>query len=125
MAGRPKTEWSDEQYRMFEALCAAFNTQEDICSVMGTTDKTLNKILKRRYKMNFSECFKKFSAKGRISLRKKQFEVAHSGNVSMLIWMGKQHLNQTDRQDLTSGDEPMTLRVVYGNDDGTGKRIAD
>jgi hypothetical protein len=33
------------------------------------------------------------------SLRRKQIQVAMSGNVTMLIWLGKQHLSQTDRQE--------------------------
>jgi hypothetical protein len=35
------------------------------------------------------------------SLRKKQFEVAMNGNPTMLIWLGKNLLSQTDRQELT------------------------
>lgn len=30
------------------------------------------------------------------SLRRKQFEVAMDGNATMLIWLGKQHLDQSD-----------------------------
>jgi len=97
MAGRPKITWSDKDFSTFEALCGIHCTEQDICSVMNVTDKTLNRILKNKYKMDFSECFKKFSANGRISLRKKQFEVAKAGNVTMLIWLGKQHLGQVDR----------------------------
>ena len=33
------------------------------------------------------------------SLRRKQIQVAMTGNVAMLIWLGKQHLAQADRQD--------------------------
>lgn len=95
--GRPKIEWGDKEFRTFEALCGIHCTEQDICSVMNVTDKTLNNILKKKYKMSFSECFKRFSANGRISLRKKQFEVAKAGNVTMLIWLGKQHLGQADR----------------------------
>lgn len=37
---------------------------------------------------------------GKIRLRKKQIEVALAGNVPMLIWMGKQILNQSERVDV-------------------------
>lgn len=33
----------------------------------------------------------------RMSLRKKQLQVAYQGNVTMLIWLGKQYLDQVDR----------------------------
>ena len=35
------------------------------------------------------------------SLRAKQFELAMLGNPTMLIWLGKQELGQTDRQQLS------------------------
>ena len=31
------------------------------------------------------------------ALEEKQYEVAMEGNVQMLIWLGKQHLGQTDK----------------------------
>ena len=34
------------------------------------------------------------------SLREKQYDVAMSGNVSMLIWLGKQVLGQSDKQEV-------------------------
>lgn len=55
---------------------------------------------------NLSEvtvCNKYFNelTKGRanlkMSLRKKQLQVAYQGNVTMLIWLGKQYLDQVDR----------------------------
>lgn len=97
--GRPKIEWSEKEYSTFEALCAINCTEDDICYAMKVTDKTLNRILKEQYNMSFSDCFKKYSANGRISLRKKQFEVAKAGNVPMLIWLGKQYLGQTDKKE--------------------------
>ena len=99
--GRPKIEWSDKEFSTFEALCGIHCTEDDICAVMNVSDKTLNNILKKKYKMSFSDCFKKFSANGRISLRKKQFEVAKAGNVTMLIWLGKQYLGQAERIEQT------------------------
>lgn len=32
------------------------------------------------------------------ALEEKQYEVAMEGNVQMLIWLGKQHLGQTDKE---------------------------
>ena len=39
--------------------------------------------------------------KGKIRLRQLQWRAAEKGNVSMLIWLGKQVLDQTDRQEIT------------------------
>ena len=35
------------------------------------------------------------------SLRVKQFELAMHGNPTMLVWLGKQELGQTDRQQVS------------------------
>jgi hypothetical protein len=58
---------------------------------------TLNRALKRDKHGGFTEYFKKHSASGKASLRRKQFQVADGGNVGMLVWLGKQYLGQTDK----------------------------
>ena len=40
------------------------------------------------------------------SLRAKQFELAMRGNPTMLVWLGKQELGQSDRQQLSGHFEP-------------------
>lgn len=93
MAGRPLKEIDKKQ---FEGLCSIFCTEEEICLLLETTDKTLNKWCKRTYGMDFSDSYKKFSAHGKMSLRRKQRDVALKGSVPMLIWLGKQFLGQKD-----------------------------
>ena len=62
------------------------------------TDKTVTSFCDREYGLSFSEAFKKFSAGGLTSLRRKQFALALGGNghPAMLIWLGKQYLGQRD-----------------------------
>lgn len=47
--------------------------------------------------------FYEFLTKGRavvkMKLKKKQMEVAMDGNVVMLIWLGKQYLNQSEKSE--------------------------
>ena len=49
---------------------------------------------------NFGTILKKGKEKGKMSLRRKQYEVAMRGNVSMLIWLGKQMLDQCEKADI-------------------------
>ena len=42
----------------------------------------------------------------KMSLRRKQFELAISGNLGALIWLGKNLLGQTDRMEHTRKDIP-------------------
>ena len=48
---------------------------------------------------------------GKISLRRAQFEKALGGNVAMQIWLGKQHLDQRDKIEQTSYNEPLPLII--------------
>lgn len=55
-------------------------------------------------------------AKGRRSLQAKQFEVAMKGNVSMLIWLGKQLLGQKDSVNIEH-EGKLSQRVVPASED--------
>lgn len=81
-----------------EKLASLHCTGEEIAGFFDINYDTLLKIIKREYKMNFSDWYKRYSANGKISLRRKQYEVALSGNCSMLIWLGKQLLEQREQK---------------------------
>ena len=49
----------------------------------------------------FSNNVQKGRSELKMKLRKKQINVAMSGNTTMLVWLGKNYLNQTDRQVIT------------------------
>ena len=91
--GRPK-KYIDKE--AFEKLCALQCTQEEICGVLGVTDKTLQAWCKREYKRSFSEVFREKKQMGKMSLRRSQFKLAEK-NATMAIWLGKQYLDQRDR----------------------------
>ena len=107
---RPKKEIDWETVRK---LCAMQCTGEEIASFINVDYDTLNAAAKREHEMGFSDYFKKHSANGKISLRRKQYEVATSGNVPMLIWLGKQCLDQKDKQSNEhTGKDGKDLEVV-------------
>ena len=93
MAGAPKKQINQEQ---FEKLCAIQCTKLEICEVLGVTDKTLDRWCKETYNKHFSVIFREKRQGGRASLRRAQFETAMSGNSSLLIWLGKNWLGQSD-----------------------------
>ena len=93
--GRKRIVWSEQQFRQFEHLCSLQCTQAEICSVMNVTDKTLNRLLKEHYHMDYSEAYQKYSAVGKISLRRTQFKMAEKSD-RMAIWLGKQYLGQRE-----------------------------
>jgi hypothetical protein len=59
------------------------------------------------------------------SIRRKQIAVGLAGNVTMLIWLGKQHLGQQDRLQQETVDYTPLLRHWAENDRDALRRIAN
>lgn len=92
--GRPPKEIDKEQ---FEKLCEIQCTSDEICEVLDVTDKTLTGWCRRTYDKSFSEVFSKKRKRGFASLRRHQYEEAKNGSTTMLIWLGKQWLGQSEK----------------------------
>jgi len=103
MTGRPKKpiDWD-----MAEKLCSIHCTGEEIASILGVSYDTLQRRCQEEYKFGFADYYKKASANGKMSLRRKQYEVAMKGNTSMLIWLGKNILGQRDHVENEIKDLP-------------------
>lgn len=91
--GRPKIQIDQTQ---FEKLCNILCTLDDIAGFFDCSQDTIERWCKSTYAETFADVYKKKAAIGRVSLRRKQFEVAMSGDRSLLIWLGKQQLGQRD-----------------------------
>lgn len=82
---RPRKEIDEELlYKLAQIHC----TMPEMVDIIGVSADTL----KRRY----AHIIAKGKAEGKMRLRRKQIEVAMSGNHTMLIWLGKQMLGQSD-----------------------------
>jgi AraC-like DNA-binding protein len=93
--GRPRKEIDEEQ---FISLCNLQCTLEEIAGFFKCSEDTIERWCKRKFDLNFAEAFKKYSAGGRISLRRAQFKLAEK-NAAMAIFLGKNYLGQTDRSE--------------------------
>lgn len=92
--GRPPIEIDKVK---FESLCKIFCTLTEIAGVFNCSEDTIENWCKKIYGETFSECFKIFSANGKMSLRRMQYQRAvKDGNVAMLIFLGKQYLGQKE-----------------------------
>lgn len=58
-------------------------------------------------KYNFSDIIAKGRSQTKQSLRQAQIRLALSGNATMLIWLGKNMLGQSDNPIDTQGNEPL------------------
>lgn len=95
--GRPKIQIDKDS---FEKLCGLWCSKVDIASYLNCSEDTLERWIKTTYNETFAVIYQQKSAAGRNSLRRKQYEIAMGGNVTMLIWLGKQHLDQKDKQEI-------------------------
>lgn len=86
--GRPK---KVIDYELVSKLASIHCTQEEVASVIGFNRKVFERDKK------IKEVYDDGILKGKSSLRRKQMELALAGNVSMLVWLGKQILGQTDK----------------------------
>lgn len=92
--GRPKIE---VDFAEIDKLCQIQCTGEEIASFFEISYDTLERRCKEQFKVSFAEYIKEKSAKGKSSLRRMQWKAAMNGNVTMLIWLGKQYLGQADK----------------------------
>lgn len=80
----------DIDFEQVRKLAAIGCTDVEIGDIVGCSHDTLTR--------RFKEDLVLGRANGKMSLRRKQWETALSGNVTMLIWLGKQILGQADKQ---------------------------
>jgi hypothetical protein len=103
-------DWDKVQY-LFEAGC----TTKAVARAIGVSHDTIRRRCKRDMRLDFHEFFRRCRARGDNLLRAKQYEIALKGNVTMLIWLGKQRLGQSDRTELSGpggGPTMITVRAV-------------
>lgn len=107
--GRPKKILNEEGAKTVEKLASMMCTEEEIASVLGVCVDTLNNENNREL---FKERKEKGMLNGKASLRRLQFKLADSGNATMAIWLGKQYLGQTDKQETSISDGNITFEIM-------------
>lgn len=108
--GRPKVsiDWN-QVGKMLEAGATA----EGIAATIGCDRDTLYNRCKTDLKTDYSAFAQQKKARGDELLKSKQFQIAMSGDKTMLIWLGKQRLGQSDRQQTEiSGTLDVSTRVI-------------
>lgn len=102
---RPRLKIDPQQV---EALAALHCTNVEIAAFFGCHVDTVRD--------RFSTELAKGREKGKIKLRRLQWQSAENGNVTMQIFLGKQYLGQSDRT---------TLETVNGDTDRPFEEMSD
>ena len=108
--GRPKADidWAVVG-KLLEAGCAG----TDIASQLGISATTLQRRCRADNKVSFAAFSQQKRMSGDNLLRAAQYKTAMEGNTTMLIWLGKQRLGQSDKSELTGKDgERIVIEVV-------------
>lgn len=103
--GRPRISIDWDQV---EKMCAIHCTGEEQAAILGVSYDTLNRACQREHDMSFAEYFKQKASHGKMSLRRKQYTTAMDGNTTMLVWLGKNWLGQSDQPEA----EPVDLQPI-------------
>ncbi len=127
--GRPRI---DLDMELLAKLCSIQCTQAECANVLGVSQSTLQRRLDEETGDGFEPFFDLHSAEGKVSLRRAQFKAAlgtpavkatettlavqaRQPNITMQIWLGKQYLDQKDKQDVVIADpEGNALRFTVG-----------
>lgn len=87
---------NDIKKESFEALCKLMCTKQEILSVLGVSESTLDAWVKITYNDTCVSTINALACGGKVKLRQIQMEQAEKNPV-MAIWLGKQYLGQTDK----------------------------
>lgn len=107
--------WDERETNTFRGLCRIMCSKDEVCSVMGVSPNELDRLIADSFTgviphkgkfATFDEAFSAFSAEGKMSIRRKQFELAMDGDKAMLTWLGKQYLGQTDSGKKQESEKP-------------------
>jgi len=96
---KPKIVFSDQTLRTIQMLAERFVPEKEIAAVFDCTYATFW-TFKKKYPV-VQDIIDIGRGRVAASIREQQLKKAMSGNVAMLIWLGKNYLGQTDHRQLT------------------------
>ncbi len=108
---RPKKEINEEQVKQLAAINCSY---AEMAAVLDCSEDTLER--------RFAGAIQKGRASGRMSLKRKQYEMAMKGHYGMLKWLGQQLLGQTIKQDIKETSE-VTLHKSKEEQDFIAARL--
>jgi len=95
-----------------DQMCAIQCTGEEIAGVLGVDYDTIASACKREHSCSFSEYIGQKKSPGKMSLRRKQYSAAMDGNATMLVWLGKNWLGQTDKIETFNDHQITAFEVI-------------
>jgi hypothetical protein len=94
--GRPKLEFD---LKRVEDMASCHATYQELADAFGCHYDTISSLMKDD-KSSFFGAYKKGMTRFKNGLRRKQLECANQLNATMLIWLGKNYLDQSDLKEI-------------------------
>jgi len=103
------------------ALAAGMHTHTEIAARLGVSIDTLQR---RMEEPEFQQAFAEGRQQGLANLRRWQMQAAKKQDRVMLIWLGKQYLNQRDNVELSGpGGAKLSIEVAFKPPTGESEAI--
>lgn len=112
-----------------EKLASIYCPVSDIAGIMGVSYNGLARGCKRKFKKTIEDWAHEKRGNTRAAVRNRQIQLALAGDKTMLIWLGKQMLGQSDRNRMSiSGDAngaPVSIHVQKIEQMSQEERLAE
>lgn len=92
-------------------------TGTEVAAMLGIHAHTLYKRCEDDHKISFSDYLQQKREKGNSMLKHKQFELAMEGDRGMLVWLGKNRLDQSDKKEVKHDAADNVLKLVHKDAD--------
>lgn len=102
-------------WQLFDAFCAnPITTFESIARMMDCSVDTLENRVRDKFDMKLSDYRTKKMEQFKTALFAEQWKTAKDGNATMQIWLGKNYLGQTDKNEISIPRGEIVLK--YANE---------
>jgi len=107
--GRPRVIDSEEDWKKLDDILELHATLEECAASFKCSVDTVENAVKRKHEITFSEYSAQKSPVCTLSLRRRQIQKALSGDNTMLIWLGKQYLGQSDKSEIKQDQRQIVI----------------
>ncbi len=103
-------------FGILERLCVIQCTLAEVAAFFAVSEDTIERRVKEEYGVKFADYYATKKGAGKAALRRKMFDLAEEGNVTLLIWLSKNYLGMSDKQTIGGTGGDITIRVSHWDD---------
>lgn len=106
--GRPKIPIDLDELKK---LCTYQATKEEIAHWFNCSVETIENVIRKEYDVSFSVYYEQNRGTGKLSLRRKMFQMAMAGDRTLCIWLSKNYLGMSDKQEIKQETKQEVMEV--------------